>query len=153
MKNRIEVRTCNHCGETKGIIQRHKYATNTCDDCQRERSKNYQRLAQIKKGKRVGTTGRVPYPLEPEWKHMNDKFRAMAKKMKYIIEREEWIKQIRINLEETFEKRDVMEWIYAHNDDDDKPKKQTTINKELPDTRNMTWDEFERGLGEDDVDS
>lgn len=153
IKIRVESRVCIKCGETKDIIQRYKHATNTCDDCQRERSKYYQRLAQIKKGKRVGQTGRVPYPLEPEWKHMNDKFRARAKKMKYILDRDEWIQQIRINLEEVFNKKEVMDWIYAHNDDDEKPKKQTKINKEYPDTRYITWEEYEKGLGEDDVDS
>jgi hypothetical protein len=153
MKNRIEVRTCIKCGEEKEIVQRHKYATNTCADCQREASRIYQREEAIREGRRIGLIGRIPYPLEPKWKHMNDMFRARAKKMKGIEDREDWINQIRINLEEAFNKKEVMEWIYAHNDDEPTTKKQSKINIDLPDTRNMTWDEYERGLGEEDVDS
>jgi hypothetical protein len=150
---RIENRTCIKCGETKDIIQRYKHATNTCDDCQRERSKYYQRLAQIKKGKRVGVTGRIPYPLQPEWKHMNDRFRDMGSKLFKMKEREQWILEIRKRLVEVFENKDVMDWINAHNNDDDKPKKQTKINKEYPDTRYITWEEYTAGLGKEDVDS
>ncbi len=153
MKNRIEVRTCIKCGETKEIVQRHKHATNTCGDCQREASRHYQKLEAIREGRRVGVIGRIPYPLEEEWKHVNEKFRFMAKKMKGIEDRGEWIELIRTNLELTFQNKDVMEWIYAHKDDEPTQKKQKTIQKDFPDTRNMSWDDYERGLGEEDVDS
>jgi protein-arginine kinase activator protein McsA len=153
IKHRVESRVCNKCGETKDIIQRHKHATNTCDDCQRERSKKYQRLAQIKKGRRVGISGRVPYPLAEGEDTPNHKFRMLSTKMFKIKEREEWILELRKRLNELFENKAVMDWIYSHKDDDDKPKKQTKINKEYPDTRYITWEEYTKGLGEDDVDS
>lgn len=151
---RKEVRTCNKCGEIKDIIQRYKHATNTCDDCQRERAKEYQRAEAIREGRRVGVTGRWPYPLEDKWDYPNQKFNAMAKKMKYMMDREDWIEQIKINLNETLNNPLVMEWINAHKGDDDKPaKRQRKINKEYPDTRYITWEEYTKGLGKDDVDS
>ena len=149
MKNRIEVRTCIKCGEEKEIVQKFKYATNTCGDCQREASRIYQREEAIREGRRIGQTGRVPYPLESQWKHINDKFRFMAKKMKRIEDRDKWIQQIRINLEVTFQNKEIMEWIYAHKDDEPTAKKQSKINIDLPDTRKMDWEDFEReGWGE-----
>ncbi len=151
---RTEVRTCIKCGETKDIIQRHKHATNTCDDCQRERAKEYQRAEAIREGRRVGVTGRWPYPLEDKWDYPNQKFNAMAKKMKYMEDREEWVEQIKINLDETINNPLVMEWINAHKADDVKTGKgRGRIAKDYPDTRGMTWEDYMKGLEEDDVDS
>ena len=59
---RIEVRTCIKCGEEKDIVQRHIHANNICGDCGKARSKEYQKEAAIKKGKRIGMPGRKPYP-------------------------------------------------------------------------------------------
>lgn len=150
---KVELRTCVHCGEEKEIKQRFRaYANNICLECERKRSKEYQRLKSIKEGRRVGITGRVPYPLEPEWKHMNDKFRAMAIETIKIKEREEWILELRKRLEIVLHNKEVMDWINGHRDDD-KPKAQKRINKEYPDTRYITWEEYTKGLGKDDVDS
>jgi len=151
---RIEVRTCIKCGEDKEIVQRHKHANNICGDCSRKASREYQQQAAIKEGRRKGVQGRYPYPLEGIWSYPNQKFNAMAKKMHHILEREEWIRQLRMNLEETMNNPLVMEWIKAHKDTDDKPKKKrSTIIKDYPDTRGITWEEYQKGQGEDDVDS
>ena len=150
---RIEIRTCIKCGETKEIPQRNKHASNICVDCSRKTSREYQQQASIREGRRLGVNGRYPYPLEGKWTYPVQKFNAIAKKMKYILDRDEWRKQIKINLEETINNPLVMEWIKAHKDDTPKSKKQKTINKNYPDTRGMTWEEYQKGLGEEDVDS
>ena len=72
--------------------------------------------------------------------------------MNSIEDREEWIEEIRKNLKETEEDEELMAWINSHKDDDS-VKPQRRINKDYPDTRNMTWEEYQRGLGDDDVDS
>ena len=150
---RIEVRTCIKCGETKEITQRQKHANNICGDCSRKTSREYQQQAAIKEGRRLGVQGRYPYPLEGIWSYPNQKFNAMAKKMHSILEREEWIRQLRINLEETINNPLVMEWIKSTKDDVQPKKKRSTIIKDYPDTRGITWEEYMAGQGEDDVDS
>ena len=150
---RIESRTCIKCGEVKDIPQRHKHATNTCVDCQRIASREYQRLEAIREGRRVGQTGRVPYPLTDEYKTPNDKFRKIAKYIFKLKDRDEWIAALRNNLDNAFNNTEVMNWINAHNEDNEPIKRQKVIHSDFPDTRNMTWDEFEAGLGEEDVDS
>ena len=152
---KIEVRTCIHCGEIKEIPQPKNHTNNICLDCSRKRAREYARNKAVKNGKREGIFGRFPYPLEGKWAYPNQKFNAMAKKMKYMLNREEWIEQIRINCDETFNNPLVMDWINAHKgDDDEKPnKRQKRISKDYPDTRGMTWDEYTAGLGEEDVDS
>nr|CAB5223269.1 hypothetical protein UFOVP385_20 [uncultured Caudovirales phage] len=150
---RIELRTCIKCGETKDIPQPKAHANNICIDCSRKQCREYQRNEAIREGRRQGINGRYPYPLEGKWAYPSQKFNTMAKKMKYMMDREEWVAQIRINYEETINNPLVMEWIKAHKDDTPKPKKQKTINKNYPDTRGMTWEEYMKGLGEEDVDS
>ena len=149
---RIETRTCIKCGETKEILQRQIHANNICTDCSRAAAKLYQREEAIREGRRIGVAGRFPYPLEGKWAYPNQKFNAIAKKMHHILEREEWIRQLRINLDETINNPLVMEWIKSTKDDTPK-KKRSTIIKDYPDTRGMTWEEYQKGQGEDDVDS
>jgi phage FluMu protein Com len=145
---------CVKCDEIKQIPQKQKHATNVCLDCQRARQREYAKIEAEKEGRRAGVMGRFPYPLEGKWSYPNQKFNAMAKIMGHITDRDEWIAQIRINYYETINNPLVMEWINAHKGDDDRPAKgQKKINKEYPDTRGMTWEEYQRGLGDDDVDS
>ncbi len=75
---RIESRTCIKCGEVKDIPQKHKHATNTCVECQREASKHYQREASIREGKRIGFIGRVPYPLSEGHSTTGNYFKSLA---------------------------------------------------------------------------
>ena len=147
---RIEVRTCIKCGETKEIVQRHKHATNTCGDCQRIAGREYQRAEAIREGRRIGLMGRVPYPLPEGYKTTGNYFKAMSSKTFKCKSRDEWRELMRnrlLNLNE-----DVLRWIYSHNSDEP-IKRQKKIHKDYPDTRGMTWDEYQRGLGDDDVDS
>jgi hypothetical protein len=152
---RIEVRTCVHCGETKEIPQPTKknHSCNICLDCSRQRAREYARNKATEKGQREGVFGRYPYPLEGKWEYSTQKFNAMAKKMKYMLNREEWIEQIRINLDETLNNPLVMEWIKSAKDDEKPKKRQQKIERDYPDTRGMTWDEYTAGLGDEDVDS
>ena len=151
---RTEVRTCIKCGEAKDIPQPKAHANNICVDCSRKQSREYQQQASIKEGRRQGVQGRWPYPLEGKWAYPNQKFNSMAKKMHHILDRADWIAQLKINLDETINNPLVMEWINGHKGDYDKPtKKRSTIIKDYPDTRGMTWEEYQKGLGEEDVDS
>lgn len=153
---RIELRTCIHCGETKEIKQpkNSNHASNICLECSRTRGREYQIKAAIKDGRRIGVPGRFPYPLEGKWTYPVQKFNAIAKKLKYMLEREEWVAQIKINLEEALNNPLIMDWIKSAKDDDDVPKKKrSSIVKDFPDTRGMTWEEYQKGMGDDDVDS
>jgi hypothetical protein len=147
---RIEVRTCVKCGETKEIPQKHKYACNVCMDCQRAASRHYQRLETLKKGGVLGRTGRVPYPLPEPYKTTGNYFKVMSTKTFRCKTREEWRELMRTRLLNLSE--DVLKWINAH-DGDTPIKRQKKIDRDFPDTRGMTWEEYQRGLGDDDVDS
>lgn len=139
---RTELRTCVHCGEEKEINQRRAYANNICGDCVRARSKAYQRIKAVEIGRRVGQVGRVPYPLEKQWDYIKQKFNTTQNKLMGIKEREDWIQQLRINLDEVLENKPVMDWILAQKGEK-KTKKQTKINKQYPNTRGITWEEWE----------
>lgn len=151
-EKRFEIRKCIHCGQEREILQRHKHKNNICIECERERSNSYAKKAAIAKGKRIGQIGRVPYPLTDEFKTPLDKFRSIAKIIYKLKERDEWVTALRNNLDKTFNDKEVMDWINAHGDDEP-IKKQKKIESDYPDSRNMTWDDYERGLGEEDVDS
>ncbi len=147
---RIEVRTCVKCGESKEIPQKHKHACNVCMDCQRAASRHYQRLETLKRGGVLGRTGRVPYPLPEPYKTTGNYFKAMSTKTFRCKTREEWRELMRTRLLNLNE--DVLKWINAH--DGEQPiKRQKKIDRDFPDTRGMTWEEYQRGLGDDDVDS
>jgi hypothetical protein len=152
INHRVESRKCIKCGEVKDIIQRHNHATNTCDDCQRERAKHYQRASQIKKGKRIGVMGRFPYPGGGFDTSARAKFYRLKSELLKCKDRKEWLPIIIRNLDTTLNDSELMLWIKSTKDDD-KPKKQKRIETDYPDTRYMDWDEYERGLGEEDVDS
>lgn len=150
---KIEVKTCIKCGEEKEIPQKHKHATNTCTDCQRTASREYQRAEAIREGRRVGTTGRVPYPLRDGFKTTGNLFKGMASKTFKCKTKDEWRGLMRERLDKALEDADLMSWINAHDGDEVKDKKQKRIETDYPDTRYMTWEEYERGLGENEVDS
>ena len=150
---RIELRTCVHCGEEKEIEQTKKYANNICKKCQLDRAREHARKKAIEDGRRIGVMGRFPYPLEEEYSYLRQKHNSIQAVMNKIKIREDWINQIRINLDKTLSNPILMEWIHAHKNDEPKPKKQSKIHKSYPDTRYITWEEYTEGLGSDDVDS
>lgn len=142
---------CLKCEEVKPIPQKLAHRTNVCLDCQRKQQREYARMEAEKDGRRAGVMGRLPYPLG-EYKYYQQKFYELRSKMGKISNREEWIEQIKINLQKTEANEELMAWINSHKDDD-KPKKQKSIERDYPDTRGMTWEQYERGLGENEVDS
>lgn len=145
---RVEIRTCIKCGETKEIEQKHTFKCNICRECRNKKSNEYNTKRALANGRRQGTTGRVPYPLSDEWHNPSNKFRALASKMFKIKDRDKWIEEIKINLDNTLSNQSLMDWINAHKDD--KPNKRI---KKKPDTRSMTWEEWEEGgWGDDSVD-
>jgi len=148
---RIEVRACIHCGEEKEIQQPEKGNRNICRECRNKRSNYYNTKKAIANGRNVGQTGRVPYPLPEGFQTTNQYFRSLAKETFSIKNRKQSIELMRTRLNETLEKEDVMKWINGH--DEDRPKRVTQIKKDYPDTRYMDWDEYERGLGDNEVDS
>lgn len=149
---RIETRTCIKCGEEKEIVQRHKHANNICGDCAKTRSKEYQKEVAIKKGVNVGFVGRKPYPGGFDTVGRN-KFYRMKTELGKCNYREEWIPIISRNLDIVLNDVEMMHWIKRQMDDEPKPKRIKAINRKLPDTRAMTWEEWEKLRGEDDVDS
>ena len=149
---RIEIRTCIKCGEEKEIPQKQKHATNTCTDCQRKWQREYQRLEAIREGRRVGFTGRVPYPLPEGFKTTGNYFKKLATQTFRCKTKEEWRELMMERLERVYENEELMAWINSHKDDEPL-KRQKNIEKDYPDTRGLTWEEYERGLGENEVDS
>ena len=149
---RIEIRTCIHCGETKEIEQKHKHATNICRECRNKQSNKFNTERALARGRRPGTTGRRPYPLEDGINLPTQKFRKIARKMIKMEEKEDWRKFMRENLDNTLANEELMSWIKGH-DDDTPTKKIKKIHSDYPDTRYMTWEDYERGLGENEVDS
>jgi hypothetical protein len=148
---RTESRTCIKCGEVKDIIQRHKHATNTCDDCSRARQKEYQREASEKAGK-THIVGRKPYPGTFDIA-ARTKFYRLKTELDKCKHREEWLPIIIRNLNTALNDVELMLWIRTEKDDELKPKKPNKIKIDYPDTRGMTWEEYQKGLGKDDVDS
>jgi hypothetical protein len=64
--------------------------------------------------------------------------------------REEWIPIIKRNLDITLSDAEIMKWIKSEKEEE-KPKKQKTINRELPDTRGITWEEWDKlGYGSEE---
>lgn len=150
---RIEIRKCVLCEEQKPIPQKFKYATNVCVDCSRNRQREYQREQAKKEGKRIGTTGRVPYPLKEGETTPTNKFKLLGRRLFKIKNREEWIIEMRKRLEEVFRNEEVMRWINAHDSEEVKSKRDKRKNTNLPDTRNLNWDDWEEGGWGDEVDS
>ena len=142
---------CLNCEEVKPIPQKLKHRTNVCLDCQRAKQREYNRLEAIREGRRVGSAGRIPYPLG-EYDYYQQKFYERKRELDKSDNRQEWIQILKRNLKETEENEELMNWINGHEDDEiAKPK--SKINKDYPDTRNMTWEEWERlgyGTEEDD---
>jgi hypoxanthine phosphoribosyltransferase len=61
---------------------------------------------------------------------------------------------MRERLEYVFENQKLYSWIFFG--DDKKPKKKDKIERDFPDTRNITlqeWEEYERGLDDTETDS
>ena len=141
--SRIEIRTCIKCGEEKEIKQRHIHANNICGDCAKAYSKVYQKEAAIKAGVNVGVVGRKPYPGGFDTAARN-KFYRLKTELDKCNHREEWIPIIRRNLDIVLNDKEMMIWIKSTNDDEPKPKKQKVINRKLPDTRNISWEDWEK---------
>jgi hypothetical protein len=143
---------CLHCGEIKEIPQKVGHKTSVCLDCQRARQREYARIQAEKEGRRAGLMGRLPYPLG-EWEYYQQKFYKTRSIMSKIKDRDKWIEQIKKNLEETENNEELMAWINSHKEKDKGNKIQGKINKDYPDTRNMTWEDWEKlgyGMEEDD---
>jgi hypothetical protein len=147
----IEIRTCIKCGEEKEIKQRYAHACNTCADCMRARQKVYAKEAAIKAGK-GSIVGRKPYPGGFDIAGRS-KFYRLKTELDKCTHREEWIPIIKRNLDITLNDADIIQWIKTEKEDEGKPKKPNKIKTDYPDTRGMTWEEYQKGLGEDDVDS
>lgn len=146
---RTEIRTCIHCGETKEIEQKHTYATNICKQCRSKAANEYNKIRALKNGRREGTTGRRPYPLRDGHKLTGTLFKSMASKTFKCKTRDEWRALMKERLEAVLQNEELSYWIFAHNDNDDKPKKSK---EKKPDTRNMTWEQWEEEGWGDSVD-
>ena len=145
----VIVGECFHCKEVKDLLQRTQHRNNICEDCRKERQKDYNRKeAQKDDRRREGVNGRFPYPLQG-WEYYGQKFRALAKELK-DKDREESIEIIRRNLDAVLENKEVMDWIWANDaaerKDEQKRRGEAIRRKnEYKDTRQIDWDDFERG--------
>jgi hypothetical protein len=148
---RTEIRTCIKCGEEKEIVQKYTHVSSVCSDCFKARQKEYQRQASIKAGK-THIVGRKPYPGTFDIA-ARTKFYRLKAELDKCKSREEWIPIIIRNLNTAFNDKEIMDWIKTEKDDTPKPKKPNNIKRDYPDTRGMTWEEYQKGLGEEDVDS
>ena len=145
---------CLHCEEVKPIPQKYKCKTSICLDCRRKASKEYSRKKAEKEGKRVGEAGRYPYPLQG-WAYMAKKFNTLARELKKTNCRKDAQDLIKRNLENVLENKEVLDWISAHDNlerqYEKEAKRKVKENKKVHiDTRNITWDEWERlGYGQE----
>ena len=146
---KVEIRTCIHCGETKEIEQKHTFKSNICKECRNKAANKYNKIRALNNGRRPGTTGRRPYPLRDGYTLTGPLFKAMASKTFKCKTRDEWRALMIERLEAVFQNAELSHWIFAHNDNDDKPNKRR---KPKPDTRSMTWEEWEEGGWGDSVD-
>ena len=151
IEKRIEIRKCIHCGEEKPIEQPEGFARNICRECRNKRSNKYSTEKALANGRRPGLNGRIPYPMRSKTQTLNQYFRILAKEMFAIKDRNKSIELMKERLNKVLENEELMRWINGH--DEDKPKKQTQIRKDYPDTRYITWEEYQKGLGDEDVDS
>ncbi len=145
---------CIHCKEVKPIPQRHKHRNNICNQCAAKAAREYALKKSIEEGKRIGQAGRFPYPLG-KWEYITQKFYAIQNELKKCNTREETIEQLRKNLDAVLEDKEVMDWIWMHDnaerqEEADKKRKAKKREKENIDTRNITWEEWnELGFGQD----
>lgn len=147
----LEIRTCIKCGETKEIKQKATHANNVCDECMKARQKEYAKEAAIKAGKST-IVGRKPYPGTFDIAARN-KFYRLKTELEKCKDRKDWIPIIIRNLQVALNDEELMLWIRTEKSDEPKPKKPNKIKIDYPDTRGMTWEEYQKGLGDDDVDS
>lgn len=145
IENRIEIRKCIHCGEEKPIPQPEKFARNICKECRNKMSNHYNTQKALANGRRQGLIGRIPYPKPEGFKTINQYFRSLAKETFNIKDRKQSIELMKERLSKVLENEELMMWINGH--EEDKPKKQTQIKKDYPDTRYITLEEIEKGLG------
>jgi recombinational DNA repair protein (RecF pathway) len=152
----VIVGECYHCKEVKDLIQRStRHRNNICEPCTREKQREYSRKqAEKDERRREGVNGRYPYPLQG-WEYMNQKFNSISKELK-DKEREESIEIIRRNLDNVWNNKEVMDWIWMQDAGERKEqqKKRGEARRresQYIDTRNIDWDDFETmGFGMDE---
>ena len=138
---------CIKCNVVKPIPQRNKHRNSICNQCAALASKEYSRKKAIEAGKRIGQAGRYPYPLG-EWEYINQKFYAIQNEFKKCDSRDEWQELIRRNLEKALEDKELMDWIWMHDNAErqEEAERKRRVKKGIKenfDTRNITWDQLE----------
>ena len=153
----VIVGECIHCNEVKNLIQRTKHRNNICEDCTRERQREYNRKeAEKDERRREGINGRFPYPLQG-WEYYGKKLNSIAKELK-DKDREESIVIIRRNLDAVLENKEVMDWIWMQDagerKEEQKKRGEARRRKnDYIDTRHIDWDDFETmGFGGEEDD-
>ena len=117
--------TCIKCGQIKPIPQKYSHRTNVCIQCRNEQQKgyNYQHRKYNKNPYTIeGVAGRQPYPLDPQWKHLNQRFRVMQRELLEIKYREDWRKLISQRLDDVLNNDRLYHWIIAHKSNQPVPK-------------------------------
>jgi hypothetical protein len=146
-----EIRVCNICNEefhTMKPLFRCKHCTNEWNKQETKRK--------IAEGLIEPLEHKLPYPFDTTNGDAANRFRRIQKELSNCYTKEERREFYKKQLEEA-EELGILLWIYDRRDEETKKEKRTQtrgmIKRNYPDTRGMTWDEYERGLGDDDVDS
>jgi hypothetical protein len=142
-----EIRTCNVCSKefhTLKPLFRCKFCTNEFNKKETKRK--------LEEGLIEALEHKQPYPFDTTNGEAGSRFRRIQKALDGCNSREERRELFHKQLQEA-EELGILLWIYDRRDSDTKKETQSKsrgmIKKDYPDTRNMTWDDYEReGLGE-----
>ena len=138
-----EIRVCRVCGVDFHTMK----PLNRCVPCtnawNKERLKERQELGLLPKHEY-----KENYPFNTDNGDAVRRFKRIQKELKECETREERQAHYQKQLKEA-EELGILKWIYdrrdAHTISESKVKRHTKIVKEYPDTRNLTWEEFDEG--------
>jgi len=128
---------------------------NRCNVCTNEWNK-IQKQRKIDEGLIIPLENKLPYPFNTTNGEASSRFKRIQKGLKECYTREERREFFQKQLKEA-EELGIMQWIFDRRDEETKREKRTQtrgmIKKHYPDTRGITWEEYTKGLGDNDVDS
>ena len=146
-----ETRTCNMCSKEFHTMK----PINRCTPCTNEWNK-IEKQRKIDEGLIIPYENKENYPFNTMNGEAANRFNRIQKELKNCYTREERRAFYQKQLKEA-EELGIIKWIFDRRDAETKNENRTQtrgmIKKHYPDTRGMTWDEYQRGLGDDDVDS
>lgn len=138
-----EDRICMDCGNGFHTMQ----PTNRCNECKKIWTRNRQK-EKLELGLIEKHTPKENYPFGTQNGEAARRFKRIQKGLNKCFSREERREYYNNQLREA-EELGILTWIYDRRDSESnsegRVKRETKIKKEYPDTRNIDWEEFERG--------